>query len=302
MRLLTYDRGDGARAGVLADGRIVDITDLLGSNETIRDIAHLLRLPGEPLERVRQRVGEVEPGLSLDDVRLRQPLLQPPTIRDFFAFEEHVKNGRARRGLEVPEAWYRIPVFYFTNPLALSGPEDEISFPAACEWRDYELEIAAVVGREGRNVAADDAMSYIAGFTILNDWSARDIQRDESSVGLGPSKGKDFASSMGPWVVTTDELAPLIKDGRLTGRMTARVNGETWSDNTGAGMNYSFKDLVAHASRDSRIVPGDVIGSGTVGRGCILEQPDRRWLDPGDTVEMEIEGIGTLRNKVVAPA
>ncbi|TML27818.1 MAG: fumarylacetoacetate hydrolase family protein [Actinobacteria bacterium] len=219
---------------------------------------------------------------DLADVEFRAPVLQPPSVRDFYAFEQHVKTARASRGLEVPQEWYEIPVFYFSNPAAIYGPGDEIPRPADTNELDYELEVAAIVGANGQ----------IGGFTIMNDWSARDLQRAEMRVGLGPSKGKDFATSLGPIVVTPDEL-----DGS-TGSMLARVNGEERSRGSLADMHHSWETIVAHAARNTRLLPGDVLGSGTVGTGCILEHGDGRWLQPGDVVELEVEGIGILRNTI----
>jgi fumarylacetoacetate (FAA) hydrolase len=219
---------------------------------------------------------------ALADVRLLAPVPRPPSVRDFYAFERHVKAARAQRGLEIAPEWYRVPVFYFSNPAAIYGPEDEIPFPAASSLWDYELEAAAVVGGEGR----------IAGLTVLNDWSARDLQKMEMSVGLGPAKGKDFATSLGPVLVTLDEL------GDLRLEMIARVNGEERSRGNLGEMHWSWEELVAHAGRDTRLLPGDLLGSGTVGTGCILEHGDGRWLRPGDLVELEIEGIGVLANRV----
>jgi fumarylacetoacetate (FAA) hydrolase len=219
---------------------------------------------------------------ALADVDLRAPVLHPPSVRDFYAFEQHVKTARASRGLDVPAEWYELPVFYFSNPAAIYGPEDEIPRPPETEELDYELEVAAIVGAEGR----------IGGFTIMNDWSARDLQRAEMKVGLGPSKGKDFATSLGPIVVTTDEF-----DGS-TGTMVARVNGEERSRGELGDMHHSWEAIVTHAARNTRLLPGDVLGSGTVGGGCIFEHGDGRWLQSGDVVELEVEGIGILRNRV----
>ena len=220
---------------------------------------------------------------DLADVDLRAPVLQPPSVRDFYAFEQHVKTARAARGLEVPHEWYEIPVFYFSNPSAIYGPGDEISKPPDTNELDYELEVAAIIGAGGQ----------IGGFTIMNDWSARDLQRAEMRVGLGPSKGKDFATSLGPIVVTPDEF-----DGR-SATMVARVNGEERSRGNLADMHHSWDAIVAHAARNTRLHPGDVLGSGTVGTGCILEHGDGRWLQAGDVVELEVEGIGALRNTIV---
>ena len=219
----------------------------------------------------------------LADVELRAPVLHPPSVRDFYAFEQHVKTARAARGLEVPPEWYELPVFYFSNPAAIYGPGDEIPCPPDTNELDYELEVAAIIGAERR----------IGGFTILNDWSARDLQRAEMKVGLGPSKGKDFATSLGPVVVTPDEF-----DG-TSGTMVARVNGEERSRGELADMHHSWEAILAHAARNTRLLPGDVLGSGTVGTGCILEHGDGRWLQPGDVVELEVEGIGVLRNRIV---
>jgi fumarylacetoacetate (FAA) hydrolase len=218
---------------------------------------------------------------SLDEVRLLAPVQHPPSVRDFYAFEEHVKNARVvtGRGEVVPE-WYEIPAFYFSNPAAIYGPEDEIPCPKGTEKLDYELEVAAVIGARGA----------IAGFTVMNDWSARDLQRREMAVGLGPAKGKDFATSLGPVIVTPDELGDV---------MVARVNGEERSRGSLADMYWSWEQIVEHAARNTELRPGDVIGSGTVGTGCILEHGDGRWLQPGDEVELEVEGIGVLRNRVV---
>jgi fumarylacetoacetate (FAA) hydrolase len=220
----------------------------------------------------------------LDEVELLTPVLHPPSVRDFYTFEQHVKAARARRGLDVPEEWYRIPVFYFSNPAVIYGPEVEIPYPEGTQELDYELEVAAIIGDEGK----------IGGFTIMNDWSARDLQREEMKVGLGPSKGKDFATSLGPIVVTPDEF-----DGSGA-TMIARVNGEERSRGDLADMYHSWDKIVAHAARNTALLPGDVLGSGTVGTGCILEHGDGRWLQPGDVVELEVEGIGVLRNRIGA--
>ena len=216
----------------------------------------------------------------LDDVRLLAPVQNPPSVRDFYAFEQHVKNARAvtGRGEVVPE-WYEIPAFYFSNPAAIYGPDDEIPYPRGTQKLDYELEVAAVIGAGGE----------IAGFTVMNDWSARDLQRQEMAIGLGPAKGKDFATSLGPVIVTPDELGDL---------MVARVNGEERSRGSLADMYWSWEQIVDHAARNTQLRPGDVLGSGTVGTGCILEHGDERWLQPGDEIELEVEGIGVLRNRV----
>jgi fumarylacetoacetate (FAA) hydrolase len=228
---------------------------------------------GKAREHAEHRLAEVD---------LRAPILHPPSVRDFYAFEQHVKNARAQRGLDVPGEWYELPVFYFSNPAAIYGPEDEIPYPEGTEELDYELEVAAIIGDAGE----------IGGFTIMNDWSARDLQRREIKVGLGPAKGKDFATSIGPVVVTPDEFPG------NDGLMVARVNGEERSRGELRDLNWPWAELIAHAARNTRLLPGDVIGSGTVGTGCILEHGDGRWLRRGDVVELEVEGLGVLRNRV----
>jgi fumarylacetoacetate (FAA) hydrolase len=218
----------------------------------------------------------------LAEIDLRPPVLHPPSVRDFMAFEEHVANARRQRGAEVPKEWYEVPVFYFSNPSAIYGSDQPVPYPAGTEELDYELECAAVIGADGA----------IGGFTVMNDWSARDVQRQEMRVGLGPAKGKDFATSLGPVLVTPDEF-----DGSA-GTMVARVNGEERSRGDLAAMFHSWDALLERSACNTRLRPGDVIGSGTVGSGCILEHGDGRWLQRGDVVELEIEGIGVLRNSV----
>jgi fumarylacetoacetate (FAA) hydrolase len=219
---------------------------------------------------------------ALDEIDFRPPVLRPPTVRDFMAFEEHVANARRQRGAEVPKEWYEIPVFYFSNPHAIYGDGEAVPYPDGTAELDYELECAAVIGAEGK----------IGGFTVMNDWSARDVQRQEMRVGLGPAKGKDFATSLGPVLVTPDEF-----DG-MSGAMIARINGEERSRGELGAMFHKWDVLLTHAARNTILAPGDVIGSGTVGNGCILEHGDGRWLQRGDVVELEIEGIGVLRNTV----
>jgi len=260
MKLVTYDRGDGPRAGVVVDEQVLDVPTLLGERSGVRDVRALLELPNDPLTRLKSVLGSAE-GVPLTSVRLRAPILQPSTVRDFMVYEGHASAGGTRK---LSDAWYRLPIFYFSNPLCIFGPDDAVPYPSASEQLDYELELAAVTGREGSNIAEADAFYYIAGFTIFNDWSCRDLQRDEMEARLGPAKGKDSASSLGPWIVTTDELEPFIRDGRLHLRCSLKVNGAKWMDNDAGLMHHTWGAMIERASRDSRIVPGDVIGSGTV--------------------------------------
>jgi fumarylacetoacetate (FAA) hydrolase len=263
LRLCTFEAG-----GRVAPGRI--------------DGDRVVELGASSLRAWLESGGEEVAEHAVADVRLRAPIPWPPSVRDFYAFERHVRSARAQRGLEMAPEWYRIPVFYFSNPAAVYGPDDEIPFPAESSAWDYELEAAAVIGGDGR----------IAGFTVLNDWSARDLQKMEMAVGLGPAKGKDFATSLGPELVTPDEL------GDLQLEMVARVNGAERSRGSLGDMHWTWDQLVEHAGRGTRLVAGDVLGSGTVGTGCILEHGDGRWLRSGDVVELEIESIGVLRNVV----
>jgi fumarylacetoacetate (FAA) hydrolase len=245
-------------------------------------------------------IGGVEMVLPLDEIRLAAPLPRPPSLRDFYAFEQHVATANRNRGRAVPPAWYEMPVFYFGNHSAIYGPNDSVPAPRT-EALDYELEIACVIGRAGRDIPEQDAEEYIAGYTIMNDWSARDIQREEMSVGLGPAKGKDFATSLGPWLVTLDELEPFaLGDGRYDLPMVARVNGVERSRGNFRDIYYTFAQMIAHAARDATLYPGDIIGSGTVGTGCLLELTADQgpWLAVGDSVELEVAGLGKLGNRV----
>jgi fumarylacetoacetate (FAA) hydrolase len=249
---------------------------------------HVVRLEAPTLQAVLAVSGRVPdgPAFPLSAIELLAPVPQPPAVRDFFAFEQHVATTRANRGASVPDEWYEIPVFYFTNPAAICGPDEDIPYPSGTTMLDYELEVAAVIKEGGE----------IGGFTIMNDWSARDLQRKETRVGLGPAKGKDFATSIGPVLVTPEEF-----DGSH-GEMVARVNGEERSRGNLADLYHSWEAMIARASENTTLQPGDVIGSGTVGTGCILEHDDGRWLRPGDVVELEVEGLGVLRNRVVERA
>ncbi|HET6249206.1 MAG TPA: fumarylacetoacetate hydrolase family protein [Tepidisphaeraceae bacterium] len=235
---------------------------------------------------------------------MRVPLPIPRSFRDFYAFEQHVKTCRARRGLDVPAAWYEQPVFYFSNPASIVGNDVPVFAPAESSELDYELELGVVISTGGRDISPHDAWKHVAGFTIINDFSARDLQRREMSVGLGPAKGKDFATAVGPHLVTLDEFADEIDAaGRVNLQMSARVNGRELSRGNSADMYFSWPAIIAHASRDAELLPGDLLGSGTVGSGCILELgPENTggWLKPGDVVELEIERIGVLRTPIVA--
>lgn len=231
------------------------------------------------------------------------PLAYVRSIRDFYAFEAHVKTARQQRGgsSRIPSEWYELPAFYYSNPSVIFGPDDVIPYPYYTDALDFELEVAAVIGKQGINISVEDAESYIAGYTILNDWTARDVQKKEMAIGLGPAKAKDFATSIGPYIVTRDTLANFRNGKGFDLIMTAKRNGEEISRGNWRDIHWSFSEMIAYASQDVMLNPGDVIGSGTVGSGCILELgPDNvgGWLQPGDVIELEIERMGVLRNTI----
>jgi fumarylacetoacetate (FAA) hydrolase len=247
----------------------------------------------------------------LDEANLAfgPPVLRPPAFRDFYAFEQHVATMWQRRQSDIPEAWYRLPIFYFSNTSEIRGPGDPVWAPRGSVELDFELEVAAVVDTPAYDLPEERAGEAIGGYLVLNDWSARDLQRDESSVRLGPAKGKDFATTIGPWIVTPDELAPALGEGAKAPDllMTATVqaaDGASIEVSRGSWgtARYSFAEMLARASADVHVRPGEVLGSGTVGTGCLMEVKDstlRRWLEPGDLVTLEIERLGTLQSPVV---
>ncbi|MEJ2860411.1 fumarylacetoacetate hydrolase family protein [Actinomycetospora flava] len=291
---------DGAHKVGVVVGDPADRVHLLDTTVTMLD---LLR-SGTLLDAGRDALAA--PAVALDDVRLLAPL-EPPTVRDFVAFEEHVEGMRKLAG--IPEAWYDAPTFYFSNPYATLGPADDVPVPPGCGVLDFELEIGAVIGRTGCDVAPGEGWAHVAGLTILNDWSARDLQAAEMQVGLGPAKGKDTATTLGPWLVTADEFAP-DGEGFVDLALTAAVNGEVVGEDRLAHMGWPFGDLVAYASRGTEVRPGDVLGSGTCGHGgCLGElwgrgvtHAERPPLAPGDVVTLTAEGIGTLSSRVVPGA
>jgi 2-keto-4-pentenoate hydratase/2-oxohepta-3-ene-1,7-dioic acid hydratase in catechol pathway len=302
MRWVTYYTFDDPidRVGLVVNSNVYGLEPGITLLSLLGDDGERLSRAGE-----RARTAPVEV-LGLAEISLRPPIPEPPTVRDFYAFEQHVRTARQRRGLEMHPDWYEIPVFYFSNPYATVGPNDAIRIPPGSNALDYELEIAAVVGRGGSNLSPEEAERCIAGFTIMNDWSARDLQRREMVLSMGPVKGKDFATSLGPVLVTPDELEPFRKDRAYDLTMTALVNGVEYSRASFADIFWSVPEMLAYASRGTRIASGDVVGSGTCGTGCILElslvhgEETYPWLRPGDVVELSVDQLGTLRNHVVA--
>ncbi|MGI5328950.1 fumarylacetoacetate hydrolase family protein [Actinomadura nitritigenes] len=296
MRLATYLHQGARRCGAVEGDGVLPFPD----GTSLLDVVASGTVP-EP----------AGPAVPLADVRLLPPL-DPPSVRDFVAFEEHVEGVRkAVDGASgVPDAWYDAPTFYFSNPHAMVGAHDDVPLPPGCQALDFELEVAAVIGRAGADLSPERARGHVFGYTVFNDWSARDLQSREMRVGLGPCKGKDFATTLGPWLVTADELEPYRDaDGFLRLALTAEVNGEVVGRDLLSNMGWPFEDLVAYASRGARLRPGDVLGSGTCGNGgCLAElwgrggAQDPPPLVPGDTVALTVEGIGTVSNTIVPGA
>jgi fumarylacetoacetate (FAA) hydrolase len=333
MKLVTYETMGRSepRCGVLLDDAVLDMARLIewARRERVElpDAAEsapwptsalgLLRLEEAGIAAARAALAaatrarpddlNAEPGLAtpLSAVRLRTPVPDPPTIRDFYAFEQHVKAARARRNLGMIPEWYEIAVFYFSNTSALYGADEPVVYPRQSQELDFELEMAAVIGRTGRDIPAEEGPSYIAGYMVMNDWSARDLQRQEMKMSLGPAKGKDFATSLGPWLVTPDELADRRigagKSERFDLAMTGRINGDQLTNANFKDIYFTFPQMIERASQHVLLRPGDVLGSGTCGTGCILElgTERHRWLQAGDEVEMAIERLGVLRNTIV---
>ncbi len=303
MRWVTYTSPvlGADRPGLVRDDVIhglhgpPSLLDLLGDEATIRAAAE--RAVSSPIEIV-----------PLSGARLRSPVPVPPSIRDFMAFESHVANSRRRLGQEVDPDWYELPAFYFTNPAAVCGPHDDVAVSPGSSQFDYELEIAAVVGRPGTNLSSERAESHIAGYTVMCDWSARDLQMREMRQLLGPAKGKDSATSLGPVLVTPDELESRRRGPAYDLEMTASVNGVPYSGGNLAELYWSFGQMLAYASRGTRVETGDVIGSGTVGTGCILELSGLHgverypWLRPGDDVRLEVEQLGAITATITEAA
>ena len=299
MRFVRYDRDGGeVQLAVVSGGRfrvLLGHTDLL---PLIESGENALLEAG----REAEASGEVVDPAS---VRILSPLDAPPTFRDFYAFEQHVRAGRAWRGLEMDPVWYELPIFYFSNPYAFRGDGEVPMTPGAAKF-DFELEVAAVIGKAGSNLSVEEAGDHIIGYCVLNDWSGRDVQQREMTLSMGPVKGKDTATSLGPYLVTKDELAPFARANGFDRSMTLTVNGRLYSTANWADVHWSFPQMISYASRGTQVRPGDVFGSGTCGTGCILElsrthsEQEYPWLKVGDQVVAAVEGLGSLRNTIVA--
>lgn len=320
MKLVTFRNKEGrARAGWLNDGGVVDMH--LASNGALPDsILQFIDRHEDYFSIVReQNLEAARPTHSLDEVTLLAPLPNPRSFRDYIGFEMHMLNASKSFGHKIGEAWYEMPIFYFTNHHAIYGPDDEIKRPAKETKLDIELEMAVIIGKKGADIKAGEADDYIFGYTVFNDWTARAIQKREMEIPLGPHKGKDFANAIGPCIVTKDEMekysvpfsgsffkAPLkipdVKGDRFDLKMTSRINGQTICEGNYKTVYYTFPQMMERASENGvSLMPGDILGSGTVGWGSLIENnfEVHRPLEPGDVVELEIEGIGVLRNKVV---
>lgn len=311
MKLVTFDLAStGARhiGALTADGAHISDFTAATSAPWARDMLALIDGGAAALEAARGFADKPAVTHALADVKLAAPLPEPRQMRDFLCFEKHLRQARTQRHLfgisgfptdpakvDVPKVWYEEPVYYKCNRFAVVGTGHDVVCPSYCKMLDYELEFGIVLGKKGKNIRREDARAHVFGYTIFNDFSARDQQMREMQAMLGPTKGKDFdtANVLGPWLVTADEIPDPYA---LT--MTARVNGVEWSRGLSGEMHHKFEDILAHASRDETLYPGEFFGSGTVGSGCGLEQG--RFLAIGDTVELEVTGLGVLKNRVVA--
>ena len=305
MRWCSWTSAEWAGAGrlgaVLArDGEdwLLDVASWAASREADApaDLVDLVEASAATQERVTAMAMSAPADATgwkrLDAVRLLAPLRAPNSLRDFIAFRSHVELGAERRGGAVPEAWDRLPIYYKGNRRSIVGPDDDVHWPSYTERLDYECEVAAIVGQEGRDWTPEEAERAIFGFTIMNDWSARDIQKEEMSCWLGPAKGKDFATTLGPVVVTPDEWSP--EDPH---EMTVTVDGDVWSSGSTQGRRWTFGEMLAHVSTDEDVYPTDVIGSGTFGGGCGLDID--RWLPADVVVTLDVAGLGQVANRVV---
>lgn len=296
MKLCSFDAGAGPRTGLVRNRFLTDLNRL--DPAVPADMKALLSGGAETMARV---AGLADACVNkdqmhrVDEVRLLPPVLSPGRYLDFYSFEGHVKKARARRGLEVVPEWYVQPTYYNGNPYAFSGHGGPVRYPADETERDYEMELAVVIGRPVIDLKAEDWRSAIAGFTLLNDCSARSRQMGYAKVGLGPSYGKDFGKALGPWIVTPDECPD---PARI--ELTAKVDGQEWSRGSFGQAHYDWGEMLAFATRDQELRPGDVVGSGTFPDGCGYELG--RFLQPGNVVELEMlyEGrsLGVLRNEV----
>jgi len=317
MKIVTYTNKDGADLGLLLNDKIYSLSAIANTMNAFLQIGEGAMGKAKELEKSIQNGSSNLKGVSLTENKLLAPVPNPPSCRDAYAFRQHVATARRNRGVDMIPEFDQFPIFYFTNHNAILGPTDDIlCMPDHMQKLDFELEAAIVIGKKGRNIKAKDADDYIAGYLIMNDMSARALQMEEMKLNLGPAKGKDFCTIIGPYLVTKEELADkkvATAEGHngdtYSLNMKCWVNGELLSEGNMKDMNWTFAEIVERCAYGANILPGDVIGSGTVGTGCLLElngshklkNPDYEpvWLKDGDEIEMEIEGLGRIKNKVV---
>ena len=314
MKLSTYTlkKSDKELIGLLNKDSLINLNVFFGEISLIE----LIQLPDWKELIIKKTKSNNLTTHTLEEVKLLAPIPRPNSLRDAYAFRQHVETSRRNRGLEMIKEFDDFPVFYFSNHNAIFGPSDDIQcMPSHFEKLDYELEIAILIGKEGINVKAEKAGEYIAGFMIMNDMSSRGLQMKEMKLNLGPAKGKDFASILGPYLVTPDELSGNIINEDDNGcnydlQMTCSLNGKLFSKGNLKDMAWSFEKIIERVSYGATIYPGDIIGSGTVGTGCLLEingtnklkssDFNEVWLKENDVVEMEIEKLGKITNKIVS--
>src|SRR5271168_912869 len=300
MRWVTFRDNDGERAGVLSG-------DAIHALQPGVSLLELIGYGAAGLQEVGEEALRSAPSVPLDRVTLAAPIPRPPSIRDSLCFLDHMRNCQAAMGggRVLKDTWYRIPAFYFACPSTVLGPYDDAPMAPGSAWQDFELEIAAVIGVGGKDLSVEQAEAAIIGYTIFNDWSARDLQNMESQLGIGQAKGKDSGITLGPYLVTPDELAPYRRDDKLSLYATALVNDEVIGSGSTAQMDWSFAEIIAYASRGVMLNPGDVFGSGTVPTCTLVEPLDatapesfRGWLHDGDVVTLLVQGLGETRQTV----
>ncbi|MHB1649114.1 MAG: fumarylacetoacetate hydrolase family protein [Thermoplasmataceae archaeon] len=302
MKIARIRSDEGRSVAVYGKGRWIDLSTVL--NDSIENIERsLFSVITKNREKIQKFIEET-PSEEMVEVVPRTMLIPVPKvnqIRDFYAFEEHVRRSRESRGLEMVPEWYEFPAFYYSGTSNLFGSNDPIPYPSYSSEVDYELEVGAVIGKEGRNISRGEAREYIFGLVLMNDWSARDVQRKEMKIGLGPAKSKDFATSFGPFIVSMDELVDLTnQEGKIDVDLSASVNGNHYSSGNLKSIHWDFEDMIAWASQETTLRPGDIMMSGTVGTGCILEigHEEYGWLKRGDTVQFHSDILGDTSNKL----
>lgn len=317
MRIVTYANEKGNDLGLLVDEKIYSLNAIASSMNNFLQMGESAMEKAKNIEESIINGNSNLKGISLTEIKLLAPVPNPASCRDAYAFRQHVATARRNRGVDMIPEFDQFPIFYFTNHNAILGPTDEIvCMPDHMQKLDFELEAAIIIGKKGRNIKAKEADDYIAGYLIMNDMSARGLQMEEMRLNLGPAKGKDFCTIIGPYLVTKDELvdkkvetAKGHNGNTYSLKMKCWVNGELLSEGNMKDMNWTFAEIVERCAYGADILPGDVIGSGTVGTGCLLElngthkleNPDYEpvWLKDGDIIEMEIEGLGKIKNKIV---